>query len=859
MTKPPLYALVLLMLQGARVANPIIGIICLVTILVPSFGFGQPRSSQGRPTVLALVITPGQALALPQGLDGSDVLVDGAGATDAAMAAALADIEAKGGRPGLFVPSGGESWSPSLLKTARVLLLNATGAGSVDPETLAFVLKRQLTAARAAGGQSLSLGIAAPPAILEALLARDVGPYADVLAWIGTGGDGQTGHRVWRAAGDGVPTLTSVQDALDAAGGGAAERWMWRLPGAEDAAARILREIAAPVGQDRFTSGVVGARSLTVEEIIARHQAAAARQAAAIHSLISTGTLILSFEAPGFPAPVTIGSETVMYVAGGRTELEQRHIRVNGIAFRGGGVPRLPIIEPERVSSPPLTITLGDVYRYRLAGEASVGATPCYVVDFRPLDPQMPLFSGRAWIAADDFALVQVAAAQTGLRGAIVASEQEDAYRKHGDGIWLLARSDVRQMYEGAAHRTPIHRRLEMTGHEVNAPDFAARLQAAHGSDSVMLRDTAQGFRYLRRDRPDSGRDGAAGTTGADPAVVEPEIAAGGQRVRTVAAGVIIDPNISSPLPFAGFSYVDFNLLGTGAQLSGFFGGSYAQAAFSIPSLGGRRWHLAGRAFGIASSYNDRAFVNGREQYDENIRQRPAHASVWLLRPLTSRISVRAGYELDYTHFAAADVTSPGFTVPASQVAHGARLGVDAQRNGWNASLWWNPAIRAGWRPWGVEGRSEYDRRHRDFQRYGASLARSAVISPRLAGRIEGAWMAGRDLDRFSRYAFGTFENRLRGYPSALIRYDRGGVVRSALAWSATPFLRVDAFLDSALVRDPAFGRGVRSYTGAGAALEAPAPFGLLVTAEWGYGLRGVNADGTVGTHVIRVSAFKIF
>ena len=89
--------------------------------------------------------------------------------------------------------------------------------------------------------------------------------------------------------------------------------------------------------------------------------------------------------------------------------------------------------------------------------------------------------------------------------------------------------------------------------------------------------------------------------------------------MRTLAFGVIVDPNIIAPLPFAGLSYVDFNLFGTGAQFNGFFGGTYGQLAFSVPSLRGSRWQLAGRAFGIASSYNDRAFVGGREQYDRNI------------------------------------------------------------------------------------------------------------------------------------------------------------------------------------------------------------------------------------------------
>ena len=71
--------------------------------------------------------------------------------------------------------------------------------------------------------------------------------------------------------------------------------------------------------------------------------------------------------------------------------------------------------------------------------------------------------------------------------------------------------------------------------------------------------------------------------------------------------------------------------------------------------------------------------------------------------------------------------------------------------------------------------------------------------------------------------------------------------------------IRVDGFLDSAAVRDPGFGHGLRNYTGLGGALEAPAPFGTLIAVEWGYGLRGINSDGTRGTQVFRVSGYKVF
>src|SRR5262249_60724846 len=56
-----------------------------------------------------------------------------------------------------------------------------------------------------------------------------------------------------------------------------------------------------------FAAGVdvAGARTLTVEEIVARHQAAAARQAASIAKEIAGGSMPPTFDAPGFVAPVT--------------------------------------------------------------------------------------------------------------------------------------------------------------------------------------------------------------------------------------------------------------------------------------------------------------------------------------------------------------------------------------------------------------------------------------------------------------------------------------------------------------------------------------------------------------------------
>jgi hypothetical protein len=885
--------------------------VLFTALLAPAFA-GAQGSSPPCAECIVPIVDGGQTIAFDAALNGLTLLIRADGGALSAADEALDAIRNNGGTPGLLI--GGlpaADFDQNTLRRAAHVYFDLTRVSAGSDDELAFRLKTVLTQARGIAPDA-KLGAVVTPEQRAALRERDIAPYVDVLAvpvakddatvaWPKTGEPyarlgppAETPETVadvtrwlWLAPSDVIATRALVRDlahsttllVADLVPGGMSEVFCGQtsvptylhprtldtialvvacapasIRTASAAAERIRLSggeeiIRVPAAEGQFASdvSVMGRRELTVEEVIARHQAAVARQRALVRTLISFGTMTLTFEAPGFAAPIVISSETRLFDGNGRSEIEQRSVLVNGVEFASRGIPRLPIIEPERVASPPLAITLSDVYKYSLAGRDQVGDTDCYVVDFAPIDPRRALFKGRAWIAVDGFAMVRVAATQTGLRGPIVSSEQVDAFERAAEGVWLLARSEVRQLYEGAAHRTPIHRVLALTRHEINPADFEEQQRAAYASGAIMLRDTPQGFRYLRRD-PDA----------TDAARVEPVVTKAAESVRTLALGVIIDPNISRPLPFAGLSYVDFNLFGTGTQLSAFFGGTYGQLAFSVPSLGRTRWQLAGRAFGIASSYNDRAFVNGRERYEWDIRQRPAHASVWTLRPLTNRFTFRAGYELDYTQFGASSLTAAAFTVPADQVAHSLRLALEGQRAGWSASLWWAASRRSGWRQWGTEA-DAYSPEDRDYQRYGLTVTRPFVLAPSLIARVEAAGMSGHDLDRFSRYAFGTFDNRLRGYPSALIRYDRGGVIRTALAWAAQKRFRVDGFVDSAYVHDPGFGRGFRSYTGVGAAIEVPAPLGMLAAVEWGYGFQGVNSDGGKGTQVVRVSAFKIF
>jgi hypothetical protein len=613
-----------------------------------------------------------------------------------------------------------------------------------------------------------------------------------------------------------------------------------------------IRGWAGAAALDRFAAGVevVGERRLTVEEIVARHQAAAARQRQVVDRLISSGSMLVTFQVPGLAAPMTLTSDIVVYEGGGAREIEQRSVRLNGVEQAGdaGGVPRLPILEPERVSAPPLVLTLDEAYRYRLEGREVAEGQDCYVVAFEPASGTGTSFRGRAWIAAKGFAMVRAEAVQTGLRGSIVSSQQRDVFAavSVGDVVaWLPWRSEVHQVYEGAGHRTPIDRVLAFARLEPNPSDFAARRAAAHASSSILVADTPAGYRYLRRSRSPA----EAG---------EPRRQAAGKasRVRAVAVGVLIAPNISRPLPFAGVSYVDFDFLGTGAQVNGFFGGVFGRLAWAVPSVGGSRWQLEGSAFAILASYNDRAFAGGVERYEENLRQRPARLSVGAVRPLSARARVRVGYELDYTRLARGDTTAADFVVPVSPVVHGVRVALEAQRGAWSAGVWWNGARRQRWPAWGFP---DSEAGGAGIQRFGASAGRGFVLSSRSVARLDAAWMGGRGLDRFSRYAFDGFENRLRGYPTAAVRYDRGAVAHGVVTWNAPGRVRLDGFLDVARVRDPGFGPRARTYTGAGAALEVPLPLRALASVEWGYGFQARGPAGEAGTHVVKVTAYKVF
>ena len=803
------------------IIRALLGVACFLAVTAPAARAQQPSVDTPTACVSCLILhIPAEEAAGLQAhgrvLEGLTVVID---AAHPAALEALARIAAAGAEPGI-VTAATVPAPLDLIPHATIVIVRDVS----DDDTSVFGLRTVTTAVRGAKGHVRILVEA--KAIPERARA-----YVD--------GRVEPGPAMVR------PTARALVDAS--------------REGAEAQVLLSLRDVdwvalGDFASQRAIGTEVVAVGTLTADQIVARHQAQRRRQEELVRRTIARGTTTLMFEVPGFTAPVTVTGETVIYRQPGLTEMEQRDIRVNGTAIAGGSAtapPQLPLIEPERVATPPLVITLNDEYTYALVGRERTDDAEAYVIRFEPRSGGNA--HGRVWIDAASFVVRQLETVQTGLQGAIVSSEQHERFAPFTVGrerVWLPVTVRIYQRYEGAGHRTPIHRTIETPEYDINPGDFDARLQAAYASPHVMLRETPQGLRYLLRDR---GADGATRE-------VAPRA---GERIRTAVFGLLVDPNITVPLPFAGFSYVDLNLFDTGAQLNVFFGGTYGQLSWSLPSLGRTRWQAHGRAFAIAARYNDRAFRNGVEQYRENITQRPAHLSAGVTRPLAFRLRARFDYELDYTAFDEADTTASAFVVPDDALVHGLVAAVEGESGPWSARGWWNPARRQRWRPWGIaegagrEGRGAVDA-ERTFQRFGIAAARTLALGTRVFSRVEAAWMDGSDLDRFSRYSFGAFENRLRGYPTASIRYDRGGVLRTVTSWAARGF-RLDAFGDIAAVRDPGFGERLRGYPGVGGAVEVGGPLRTLWSVEWGYGFKARRSDGRLGTQAVRVTGYRTF
>lgn len=556
---------------------------------------------------------------------------------------------------------------------------------------------------------------------------------------------------------------------------------------------------------------VSATRQLTVDEIIARHQLRQAATRRAAGRYVADGTMQQYFRPtvtdPGFD----VFTENRYYVEGDRVEWEELSFSVNGARWDENRPP-FPLLQPEKVLSPPLVVELDQRYRYRLAGTERVDGRDCYVVRFDPVDTEASLYSGSVWIDTRTFARVKQQVVQTNLVAPVISNDETQTFAPvplpGGGEAFLPVHSYTQQLLLIAGRNLLVERRMAFTRYVIEPDDFEARREAARRSDRVMYVETDRGVRYFVKD-----------DTGAR--VVSDE---GTRMAKAQAIGVTIDPSYAFPLPMFGINYLNFEFLGRkDTQLALLFGGVLAAGNIQRPQVAGRRVDLNVDFFAIAAPGSDRFYDETGEHEDVRLLTWPLTTGVNLGFQATSYQKVTAQLHGRFDGFVRDRTTAGDYVTPSSTVTAGLGALYEYRRAGYSVTASGVFSRRASWRPWGRAGALEHS--SRDYEKYALNATKTFYFGPFSKVVVNGAWFTGRRLDRFSRYQFGLFdETRIHGVPSSGVRYGELAMARGQYSFNVFEQYRLDLFLDRAWGRTREVHVPWEGLTGVGMAVNFRIP-----------------------------------
>ena len=216
---------------------------------------------------------------------------------------------------------------------------------------------------------------------------------------------------------------------LHAAAGSVETQWYDVLSGAQPTAGPIIK---TPVSLDQsascecqfalafihntsesdrpFSSSLEakGRADLSVAEIIARWQQYREAQRQKLENYIADSVMELHFETTSLVPAIDIMFHFKEFVKRDSVpEWQQIDSYVDGVKFGHNQEFPLPQLEPKKVLTQPLELTLNAKYNYKLLGTEEVNGILCYVLSVEPAVQKEILFSGKIWIATTTFRQVK--------------------------------------------------------------------------------------------------------------------------------------------------------------------------------------------------------------------------------------------------------------------------------------------------------------------------------------------------------------------------------------------------------------------------------------------------------------------
>jgi hypothetical protein len=568
-------------------------------------------------------------------------------------------------------------------------------------------------------------------------------------------------------------------------------------------------------------SDVSGRTELSVAEIVARHQQARAADDRVLERHVVLARMEQHFRPTTTDPGFDVVTENRFFADRAGVEWEELSFSVNGTRW-GPDRPAFPLLQAEKVLSPPLDLRLDADYRYRLDGTETVDGAPCYVVRFTPnaTSTAKSLYRGTVWIDRETFRRRKLQAVQTGLDAPVVSNDETVRFAPVGETggrqIFLPIETVTRQIVLIAGRNILVEKATRFSDYQLNPEDFEARRVEARRSDRVMYRDTDKGMRYYVKE--------------GDTRVVSDKATTS---AKAMAIGTTIDPSFGFPLPILGINYLDFEFGSPDSQLALLFGGVLVLGNIQRPKLLGP---IDGSVdfFAIAVPGSDSVYDATGPRDAERLLTWPLSAGGNLGWQYTSYQKLLANYQLAFNAYLKDRTTAEDFVVPRSTITHGLGLGWEYRRNGYSFvtnGTWYG---RQAWEAWGPAG--AVTETPRTYTKYSASVAKEIYLSLLTKARINAAYFGGRDLDRFSTYQFGLFDDtKIHGVPAAGVRYDELAMVRGSYSFNAFEQYRFDAFIDRGWGRlRGAGGTDWEGITGIGAAFNLRAPWSTILRAEIG-------------------------
>jgi hypothetical protein len=604
-------------------------------------------------------------------------------------------------------------------------------------------------------------------------------------------------------------------------------------------------------------------RRLTAEEIIARHQEHERVQNDRLERWTAQGRIDFHYKLPqaGSSVDVSIDS-TWFWERGSQLEWEQTDYYINGNHVNWKSIPEVPLIQPEKVMTLPLDLTLDKTYAYRLVGDDRVDGALTYELEFQPSNPdsKSSLYRGRVWIDQQSFVRRKAVVIQTGLEPPVVSNEEIDHYEERigadQQPYQMLVRIEGQQNWVVAGLSLAVRREVRFNEVQINPERgaFDTRRKEAYASTHQMLRDTEHGLRYLEH-APDGGR------------TVK-------EKMDTsrlfAAAGAFKDQSQDSVVPLAGVNYLNFDLGGRGIQFNALFAGVFALVTASKPDLFHKKIDATADAALLALRGDDRVYEASTERLEERIRQRSQNFDLRLGLPVGSFFKVNLIGRLtlsDYFHSddgsAAIDAfntapqpagTALEFVLPQDHAEIGAQLQLELNRRGWSFSGHATRTRRSSWEAWGLHDTTTdqfghldstgafvaggTDPLHESYTRWGLNGSKEWYLPKFQKIRTSANWLGGSDLDRFSRYEFSFFgQDRLNGFSGSGVRFDRGTIGRLGYGFNLFEAIHFDASVETAWVKLEDSPDGTQTFTGLGLSGTVVGPWKTVINASYGYAL----------------------